>query len=191
MSKVKQLKWQWSVMSTLIHTACADHEQLQEDEQWRDYEAEEQVTRMIDVSQFLAKQHLTHQLEAEDGEHPEQTQNRQPLLAFLIQADGDDGREVGAEAVCGEQRHEHQPPIQGGHPVHMHSHEHAEYKQRAKVEEKLEGGKAEPLNQLTQREQHGVMRLGLLQGMLGQQLTKTGSLFCLLDSEMIKDRMNQ
>lgn len=35
MSGAKQLKWQWYVVTfILINTACADHEQLQEDEKW-------------------------------------------------------------------------------------------------------------------------------------------------------------
>lgn len=34
-------------MFILINTACADHEQLQEDEKRRDYEAEEWVARLL------------------------------------------------------------------------------------------------------------------------------------------------
>lgn len=157
----KQLKWWRSVVFILINAACTDHEQLQEDEKRRDDEAEERVTRRLLLGQFLAKQHLAHQLETEYGEHPEQTQHGQTLLSFLIQADGDDGREVGAETVCSKQRNEHQPPAHGQH-VHMQGHKHAEHQQRSKVEEELEGGKAEPLDQLTQREKHVVVGLALL-----------------------------
>lgn len=149
-------------MFILINAACTNHEQLQEDEKWRHDEAIERVTCLLVLCQFLAKQHLTHQFEAEHGEHPKQTQHSQPLLTFLIQADGDNGCEVGAEAVCGKQRHEHKPPAQVNQQVHAQSHKHAEYQQSGKVEEELEGGKAEPLDQLTQREKHGLVELALL-----------------------------
>lgn len=140
----------------LIDPARSDHQQLQQDEQWRDDEAEPQVSGLFLLGELLAQQNLTDQLQAEHRQHPEEPQHRQPLLVLLVQTDGHDGREVGAEAVGGEQRDEHQPPAQrGGKHIGSQSDQHAEDQQSQQVEEEFEGSEAQPLDQFPQGEQHG------------------------------------
>lgn len=139
-----------------VDTASADHEQLQQDEDGRDDEAEPELPCLFLLCELLAKEDLANQLQTEHGEDPQQPQHGQPSVAFLVQADGHDGGEVGAEAVSGKERHEDQPPAQAqGKHVNVQRHQHAKDQKRAKVHEELKGGKAQPLDQLPQREQHG------------------------------------
>lgn len=89
--------------SPLIDTTSANHEQLQKDEKRGNNEPKPQIMCLVLFSQFLAQQHLTHQLEAEHSQHPQQAQHSQTLLSFLIEADGYNGCEVGTEAISSEQ----------------------------------------------------------------------------------------
>lgn len=130
-----------------VDAARSYHQQLQQDEQRRHDEAEPQVSGLLLLRQLLAQQHLAHQLQAEHRQHPEEPQHGEPLLVLLVEADGHDGREVGAEAVGGKQRHEHQPPAQRrGEHVGPQSDQHAEGQKGQQVEEEFKGGKAQPLD---------------------------------------------
>lgn len=113
-----------------VDTARSYHQQLQQDEQRRDNETKPEVSGLLLLRQLLAQQHLAHQLQAEHRQHPEEPQHRQTLLILLVEPDGHNGCEVGAEAVSGEQRDEHQPPAQcGGEHVGSQSNQHAEDQQ--------------------------------------------------------------
>lgn len=144
-----------------VDAACSDHEQLQEDEEWRDDEAEPQVFGLLLLGQLLAQQNLAHQLQAKHCQHPEEPQHSQSLLVLLVKSDGHDGCEVRAEAVCGEQWDEHQPPTQpGGEHVDSQGDQHTEDQQSQQVEEEFEGSEAQPLDQLPEGEQHDGGRRG-------------------------------
>lgn len=113
-----------------VDTARSYHQQLQQDEQRWDDEAKPQVSGLLLLRQLLAQQYLANQLQAEHRQHPEEPQHCQPLLILLVEPDGHDGCEIGAEAVGREQRDEHQPPAQrGGEHVGSQSNQHAEDQQ--------------------------------------------------------------
>lgn len=138
-----------------VNTTCSDHKQLEQDEQWWHNEAKPQISGLLLLRQLLAEQHLTDQLQTEHSEHPEETQDCQALLVLLVKTDGYDGCEVCAEAVGSKQWDKHHPPAQRrtGH-VSSYSNQHAEYQQCQQVEKEFKSGKAQPLDQFPQGEQH-------------------------------------
>lgn len=125
---VPAMMWNYKLYLSSINTTCSDHQQLEQDEQRWHNEAKPQIPGLLLLSQLLAEQHLTHQLQAEHCHHPEKTEHCQTLLILLIKTDGYDGREVCAEAVSSKQWDKHQPPAQRrSEHVSSESHQHAEY----------------------------------------------------------------
>lgn len=148
-------QWRQPWPAGSVDAAGANHEQLQQDEDRRHDEAVPELARLL--CQLLAQQHLEDELEAEQGEDPEEAQHGQALLAVLEQAHRHDGREVGAQPVSRKEGHEDHPPRQRrarARAVHLQHEQHGGGQQRQPVQQQLEGREAEPLHQLPQREQH-------------------------------------